>query len=362
MPISHTDYVPIIKWRQGEYQALWRLTDATKDRTVPLIEITPPDFDFETWTPSKTIDEHLAPFATRLHKKWGARLALLDCGLLDPAATMHGGKHPMLYLCEQAFAQNAVIVPVVKLTSDGAYRAAVATAQAMMQTGVALRCSLEEGMDTATFDAGIGVLLHQLDVALEDCDIVLDLEAPTWEPQSVLVGIVSAALKGSSAMAGARSITVAGTSFPASMADVTGPLQFWPRREWSFYQAVLASLGENDRIPGFGDYAIAGHGFAQGDMRLLKPAATIRYTCDDGWIIAKGSNVRDNGFGQYRHCSGNVTSSPRYLGATYSPGSRYIDACRSGNASTGNLSTWRWVGSNHHITKVVNDLATLFGL
>jgi hypothetical protein len=362
MPISHTDYVPIIKWRQGEYQALWRLTDATKDRTVPLIEITPPDFDFETWTPSKTIDEHLAPFATRLHKKWGARLALLDCGLLDPAATMHGGKHPMLYLCEQAFAQNAVIVPVVKLTSDGAYRAAVATAQAMMQTGVALRCSLEEAMDTATFDAGIGVLLHQLDVALEDCDIVLDLEAPTWEPQSVLVGIVSAALKGSSAMAGARSITVAGTSFPASMADVTGPLQFWPRREWSFYQAVLASLGENDRIPGFGDYAIAGHGFAQGDMRLLKPAATIRYTCDDGWIIAKGSNVRDNGFGQYRHCSGNVTSSPRYLGATYSPGSSYIDACRSGTASTGNLSTWRWVGSNHHITKVVNDLATLFGL
>lgn len=362
MPISHTDYVPIIKWRQGEYQALWRLTDATKDRTVPLIEITPPDFDFETWTPSKTIDEHLAPFATRLHKKWGARLALLDCGLLDPAATMHGGKHPMLYLCEQAFAQNAVIVPVVKLTSDGAYRAAVATAQAMIQTGVALRCSLEEAMDTATFDAGIGVLLHQLDVALEDCDIVLDLEAPTWEPQSVLVGIVSAALKGSSAMAGARSITVAGTSFPASMADVTGPLQFWPRREWSFYQAVLASLGENDRIPGFGDYAIAGHGFAQGDMRLLKPAATIRYTCDDGWIIAKGSNVRDNGFGQYRHCSGNVTNSPRYLGAAYSPGSTYIDACRSGTASTGNLSTWRWVGSNHHITKVVNDLATLFGL
>ena len=162
-------------------------------------------------------------------------------------------------------------------------------------------------------------------------------------------------------MAGARSVTVTGTSFPASMADVTGPLQFWPRREWTLYQAVLASLGADDRVPGFGDYAIAGHGFAQGDMRLLKPAATIRYTCDDGWIIAKGTNVRDNGFGQYRNCSGNVTSSPLYLGATYSPGSTYIDACRAGTASTGNLSTWRWVGSNHHITKVVNDLATLFG-
>ena len=360
MPITHTDYVPILKWRQGEYQALWRLADATKDRTVPLIEITPPDFDFETWTPAKSIDEHLTPFATRLQKKWGPRLALLDCGLLDATATMQGGKHPMMYLCEQAFVQNATIVPVVRLSNDSAYRAAVGTAQAMMLTGIALRCSLDEAMDIPTFDAGVATLLNQLGVALADCDVILDLEAPSWDPEHVLVGIVSAALKGSSTMAGARSLTLAGTSFPASMKDVTGPLQFWPRREWAFYQAVLASLSADDRTPGFGDYAIAGHGFAQGDMRLLKPAATIRYTCDDGWIIAKGTNVRDNGFGQYRGCSGNVTSSPRYLGANYSPGSTYIDACRNGSASTGNLSTWRWVGSNHHITKVVNDLATLF--
>ena len=41
MPITHTDYVPILKWRQGEYQALLRLPDAVKDRTVPLIEVTP---------------------------------------------------------------------------------------------------------------------------------------------------------------------------------------------------------------------------------------------------------------------------------------------------------------------------------
>lgn len=69
MPISQTDYVPILKWRQGEYQALLRLADPIKDHTVPLIEITPPDFDFETQTPLKTLDEHLGTFATRLQKK-----------------------------------------------------------------------------------------------------------------------------------------------------------------------------------------------------------------------------------------------------------------------------------------------------
>ena len=361
MPITQSDYVPILKWRQGEYQALWRLSEMIKDHTVPMIEVTPPDFDFETRTPTKTIDEHLGDFALRLQKKWGSRLALLDCSLLDPNVRMYGGKHPMLYLCENLFVQNATIVPVVKITSDVAYRAAVASAHSLMQTGVALRCSLTEVIDGSVFDATVRALLQQLGTTLEDCDVILDLEAPNWDPQNVLVSIVSQALKASHVMARSRSLTIAGTSFPESMGEVTGPLQFWPRREWTFYRAILACLSADDRVPSFGDYAIAGHGFAQGDMRLLKPAATIRYACDDGWIIAKGANVRDNGFGQYRGCSGNVTSSPFYLGAGYSPGSAYIEDCRSGTASTGNLSTWRWVGTNHHITKVVSDLAMLIG-
>ena len=360
MSIACSDYVPILKWRQGEYQALWRLSDGIKDRTVPVIEITPPDFDFEKWAPAKTIDEHLGSFATRLHAKWGRRRALLDCGLLDPTTAMQGGRHPLLFLCEQAFAQGATIVPVVRITSNAAYRTAVATANGMMRTGIALRCSLDDVMDGAIFDANVNTLLQQLGVALEDCDVILDLEAPSWDPENVLVGIVSAALQGSSTMQNGRSLTLAGTSFPASMADVTGPLQFWPRREWGFYRAVLAALGDDSRKPSFGDYAIAGHGFAQGDMRLLKPSATVRYACDDGWIIAKGANVRDNGFDQYRDCCAIIVGSPLYLGAGYSPGSAYIDDCRTGTVSTGNLSTWRWVGSNHHITKAVNDIATLF--
>ena len=360
MPISQTDYVPILKWRQGEYQALLRLADPIKDCTVPLIEITPPDYDFETQTPLKTLDEHLVTFATRLQKKWGARLALLDCSLLDPAARMQSGKHPLQYLSEQSFAQGATIVPVIRVTSDAAHRSAVTTANAMMLTGIALRCSLDEAMDP-DFDANIGALLQSLSLSIEDCDMILDLEAPSWDPQDVLVGIVTAALQASHAMSRARSLTLTGTSFPASMGEVTGPLQYWPRREWGFYRAVVVALGNAGRIPCFGDYAIAGHGFAQGDMRILKPSATIRYTCDDGWIIAKGANVRDNGFGQYRGCSGTVISSPLFLGAGFSPGSDYIEACCNGTVSTGNLTTWRWVGSNHHITKVVNDLATLFG-
>ena len=39
-------YVPLLRWRAGEYRALKRLSDACRQRTVPLIEVLPPDYDF----------------------------------------------------------------------------------------------------------------------------------------------------------------------------------------------------------------------------------------------------------------------------------------------------------------------------
>jgi hypothetical protein len=360
MRISNHTYVPILKWRQGEYQALLRLSDAVKQAVVPLIEITPPDFDFETSTPTKTLDEHLVAFASRLQAKWGTRLALLDCSLLGADARMADGTHPMTYLCERATALGAQLVPVVTLESDAAYRQSVFEIDEHTGNGVALRCSVEEALET-DFDSRIGSLMAELDVDASSLDVVLDLKSPNFEPEEGLVALTIAALTGATIFEQARSVTLAASSFPESMGEVTGPLQHWPRREWSLYRAVLASLPAGARVPAFGDYAIAGVSFAQGDMRILKPSATIRYTCNEGWIIAKGSNVRDNGFGQYRHCSGWVTQSQHYLGANFSPGSAYIEECRSGSASTGNLTTWRWVGTNHHITKVVADLANLHG-
>ena len=41
-------YVPVLKWKQGEYQALYRLSNAVKDNLTPLLEIPPIGFDFET--------------------------------------------------------------------------------------------------------------------------------------------------------------------------------------------------------------------------------------------------------------------------------------------------------------------------
>ncbi len=73
--ISHDHYVPVLKWKMGEYQALNRLADSVKDKITPLIEIPPVGYDFELGTNRESWESHLGDFGKRLKAKWqSARL------------------------------------------------------------------------------------------------------------------------------------------------------------------------------------------------------------------------------------------------------------------------------------------------
>lgn len=152
-----------------------------------------------------------------------------------------------------------------------------------------------------------------------------------------------------------------GTSFPASMAEIQTSPALIRRFEWVFYKMLAMNLAKvGVRVPTFGDYAISHSDVLLLDMRIVKPSATIRYTTDDAWLIVKGPNVRDYGFGQYRgHCR-TVIASPHYRGPNFSEGDKYISDCANGTETTGNLPVWRRVGTNHHFEKVAKDIASFF--
>jgi hypothetical protein len=93
-------------------------------------------------------------------------------------------------------------------------------------------------------------------------------------------------------------------------------------------------------------------------------SASIRYTTRDAWLILKGRNVRQYGFDQYRELSRELVQRPEYNAAQYSWGDGFIKECADGRSGTGNATTWRKVGTNHHLTLVSRLLlasATQFG-
>ena len=96
-------------------------------------------------------------------------------------------------------------------------------------------------------------------------------------------------------------------------------------------------------------------------MRLIKPFAKVRYTTSDHWHLGKGTNVRRDGFEQFRGLCKRIVSEKYFDGAGFSAADEYILKCARGDAPTGNLTTWVWVATNRHLSKVVDDLAKFHG-
>jgi hypothetical protein len=115
-------------------------------------------------------------------------------------------------------------------------------------------------------------------------------------------------------------------------------------------------------VPCFGDYTIETPDFAPGmDMRKTKPAGKIVYTTVDSWLIPKGGAFRGNTAQMIDHCLA-IIKSGHFMKAPYSKADERIEDTASEVENCGNLSTWKFVGVNHHITFVVRQLATQYGI
>lgn len=351
-------YVPLLRWRRGEYQALSKLHASARSKTYPLIEVLPPDYDFELHKPKKHIDEQLQPFVKQVAKHWPGHPAMID-GVQIPALTrMDDGRHPMAYIFDEARKKDVQLVPVTALDRDAAYQGAVHEIVTRRAGGLALRCTLEEILDP-NFDKDVKNLFHTLGSSVDRTDILLDLQCPEFDPQDVLVNIISTAMAQSDIIANARSVTVLGTSFPDSLSALDYGVATLPRREWMLYKALVETLPSHVRCPGFGDYGIAAVSFPQGDMRFMRGSPNVRYAIDDAWLVAKAKRQATQVNAAYPELCGSIVKSGRFAGAAFSEGSRYIDGCHLGTEKKGNTTTWKWVATNHHITKVVEDLARL---
>lgn len=134
-----------------------------------------------------------------------------------------------------------------------------------------------------------------------------------------------------------------------------------PRQEWTLWLDVVQSADVLARIPAFGDYAISHTEPPEVDPRIMRPSASIRYTCESAWLVLKGRNVRDHGYEQFHDMCRDLVQRTEYSGRQFSWGDEYIDECAARRVSKGSLTTWRNVGTSHHLAFVVRQLATVVG-
>ncbi len=352
-------YVPCLRWKQGEYLALSKLSSSTKDILKPLIEIPEIGYDFEKQSDSKTIDEHLSKMAHRVKTNWGHRSCFLDIRLIESSERMNTGRHPLTFVFDEFRAKDILATPVIDLRQDFDCQNAISETVAVDKRGVCARINVEEAA-RGDFKDFLDGLLEKYNASPDVCDFVLDLRSPNFDPIDGFVNLLTGIINRLPYLDEWRSFILISTSFPRSMGEVPRGLSKRPRKEWLLYTLLIQSLKDaGTRIPSFGDYGISHPDVVSLDMRIVKPSASVRYTIDNAYLINKGLNVRDNGFAQYHRLCQQIVESKHYCGEAYSEGDKYIKGCAQGIASTGRLTTWRWVGTNHHLEKVATDIANL---
>ena len=360
MMLSSDVYVPALRWRMGEYQALFRLDERIKNRIVPYITIPEIEFDFESWQPKKTIHKHVEPFAIRYKSKWGERLAWLGVHPKIVQEPMDDGRDIFTYVFEQLRALKAKVVPVIPLNADADTIQSVAAIVKRDGRGVALSVRLEDLMHPNAFRQ-VRVVVSALGVDISHTDLIIDLGAPNFEPYEVFSDILLSSLCKIGPLLSYRNLVQVGTAIPKTFASIAIGADEVPRHDWLFYQTLIARQCSGTRRPNFGDYTITHPEFTAFDMRHIKPAGKIVYTTSDCWAVRKGGAFWRHREQMHDHCA-DIVSKSIFKGAEYSYGDDCIAKCAALKIGPGNLTLWKGVGINHHITHVSDELATLVGV
>lgn len=356
MILTKDMYVPALRWRQGEYQALARLSAAVKDRIVPYITIPEVEFDFELRQPKNTVQEHVHPFAPRFKAKWGQRPAWVAVHPRISGEMMGDGRDVFTYVFEALRAFQANAIPAIPLDASTPMLASVAAIVGTDGLGVAIAVRLEDLMKPAA-RTRIEALSAFLGLSLGEVDLVIDLGAPNFEPYAAFADALIAAMIKLGDLQAFRNFVVIGTAMPKTFRDVAKGSDQLPRHDWLFYRTLISKMPAGMRHPNYGDYTIVHPDFKALDMRMIKAAGKLIYTTAAVWEVRKGGAFNDNRAQMHGHCA-SIVASGKFRSAGFSSGDEYIAKCAVHKEGPSNQTRWKEVAINHHITHVLDDLST----
>lgn len=358
--MDHRHYVPILKGKKGEFDALSELT-TEKEKMTPLIELLTFTDDDEDGS-SKINKQKLDRSIKSLVDGWGKEFPIfVDFFSLLPEQLLKDKVHPLQFVFDELKTKGVKTVPVSGLSRDNEYQKVAKDIVKRDGRGICIRLDRED-FNTPSWASKLEFIMRDLQVTPNDVDIIIDLQDIAPKQEAIFELFVSTLLNNFPRINDWRSLVFAATAFPESLSVTEGFLSHQitttPRTEWLVWRALLNKIGSLGRMPTFGDYAIANPSLVDFDPRFMKMSANIRYTIDTEWLIVKGGSLtRGKGYEQYYDLSEILVKSEKFLGKDFSAGDRYIFECSSRPANTGNATVWRRVGTNHHLVFVEHQIA-----
>ncbi|CAI2528655.1 Uncharacterised protein [Serratia ficaria] len=361
-------YVPILKTKRAEFSAISQLTQGVKSKFIPLFEVEPVPLDPETDTPDKTYNNHLNDFGKKLIAPCSEiYMIYLDGLLIEEQFISPGDAYPITNAVNQARAAGLHVVPVSSPTRSINYLREIDN---LVQGEVCLRLTVTDLANPQL----ISSYISHLNISNNDIDIVIDLRdtisegsLQSGQSKTLAVGLINNLHNLNSY----RRVILAGGSFPVDLSQISIGVYSQTRSEWILWQQLHQS-GELTREVIYSDYGVQHPDYTRLATRFPSVSASVRYTGDDDFWVFRGRKANQYGYDQYGAHSQAIVSHHEYSGPTFSAGDKeiydyakvYTQYLQSQDPAHkfGSAEVWRKIGQNHHITKVVEQLANLYGL
>lgn len=361
---DYKHYVPIFKAKQGEFRALQNISERTKNKLTPFFDI-PRQDSYNR----KSLEEYLGSKALNLSKiVANLDFSFVDFYDLDLNLRTNDEQHFLTYFFSKLSEHNINAIPVLGLDRDQNYLDSIYNLLKGDINSVCIRLLAEDIEMSILTNERINEILNMLKIRPCNVHLLLDFREISDVNVSTKINDTINFLKQLIEINAWLTLIVSASSFPENLSEVEKYSEkLIPRLELKMWKQILTKCKKEQikRLPSFSDYCIC-HPDLLDFRPEYNPTASIRYTLEEHWLILKqaalkrkvgGRTVFD--FSQFHSLSRRLCSDRRYFGENYSHGDKFIFDCARRTKNPGSLTTWREVGTSHHITVVVDQISNL---
>lgn len=333
---------------------------------MPVIEVQPIPMKYEgelgvPTGPKCTLDQHVEKIADKIETVWGSESPIcIDLLRLEEYGTLADGTHPLTHVLNDAMERGLQVIPTTQLQITGPYQAAVIAHVHANSMGACVRIGRRFCHAPTSLIRHLGELVMTLGVTASQIDLILDfgpIEAEEADEIGLQIRDVIAELPNIDEW---RTVGFAGTSMPQRCMEGLGRFETKRicRTEWKIWNSLVA-----DGLPGpltFCDYGITHPEPYELDFREITLVGKVRYSTPTEWIIAKGKRLKEKeDYEQYHRLAEIITTQPECCDPSFSWGDSFVADCATLIAETGSPEKWAAVTTNHHLTRVSHDVASV---
>jgi len=344
-------YACVLRWKAGERAALLCTARQFATTLTPIIEPTPRAFE--------RASERAVAFRAALRETardvglaWARRPFFFDPHLIrDNAARL--ALDPDEILAAEAVAYGLRASPVFRLsTPTVALRRILSSLPFDMVVGI--RISVHD-LDSMIGRARLSKMVDDAGLHPKRVQLLVDMGVVgTDEPPTRLLLELPH-------LRAWRGVTMLAGSFPPNLINLELGIHSLPRLEWRMYRNLLSEWPEGLPGPGFGDFGTQ-HAEFQEPKIPCYPSLSVRYACDDEWLVLRGSSYKNKDAGGSRQFVGHarfLTQQPFFSGAAFCAGDQYIYERTLTDATPGSHQTWLAASMNHHMSLTAANVAQL---